>query len=87
MEKFRTEGIAWSKIKPVEIESETTNFVIINGRRSAKMSSYHCFFDTWQEAHDYLMLEAENALNTARRRLEEAQGKHGNIKGMKPPAP
>jgi hypothetical protein len=41
---------------------------------------------TWQEAHEVLMARAHSNLNHARLNLQRAQGLHGNILGMKPPA-
>lgn len=55
------------------------------GRRTAKRSNYDNYFDTWAEAHAFLMQEAASRVLAARRELEEARSHEGNVKGMKPP--
>ena len=69
-------------IRAVEIDRETESSVWVAGNRRKKEGA---FFNTWREAHDYLLSKAERSMEQARRSLEHAQGKYGNIKGMKPP--
>ena len=59
-------------ITPIKIvrETEKTVFLprsaLIGGeRRKSKMSTFTCYFDTWNEAHEYL-------LNSATRKLKQA---------------
>jgi hypothetical protein len=54
--------------------------------RVAKNTSYESYHDTWAEAHALLVRRAESAVLGARRNLELANAKLGNIKGMKPRA-
>lgn len=86
MNWFKTYRSVYSapRIDAVEIEKFSDSSVWVEGRRRARISTYDCYFPTWEEARDILMHDAEVELNHARRRLERAQGYHGNVKGMKP---
>jgi hypothetical protein len=74
-----------AEIKPVEVEKESASCVWVGGRRTNKVSSYDNYFGTWEEAHAYLITEAEKHVNSARLALERAKGAQGNVKGMKKP--
>lgn len=82
--KYRTSGFGKNPIEKIEVERETDSSVWIKGRRSVKDSSWLKYFDSWEDAHSFLLQKAEKNLISARRSLERAQGEHGNIKGMKP---
>lgn len=83
MKKFMT---MWDKITEVDVVGETAMFVKLHGgRKDAKMSSYKCYFDTWKEAHDHILEEAQIKVDSAKLSLERAKGKYGQIKGMKEP--
>ena len=84
MIKYKANRYLGGTIKQVEIERETASNLWVNGCRRAKKSSYDCFFDTWEEAHAYLLDLAEMKLESARRGLENAQGMYGNVKGLTP---
>ena len=64
MKKYKT--TKWNKdpVEEVEIEKETSVFVWIKGRRHKKETEYHYFFNTREEAFDYLIKQeiAEIAL-------------------------
>lgn len=49
-------------------------------------SRYRSYHKTWADAHAALLAKAAREVAAARLRLERAQGDHGRIKGMKPPA-
>ena len=69
MIKHKTTGLGWKNlIEKAEVERETESSVWIGGRRSAKISSYECYFDTFGEAKSYL-------LDMARKHLERANGR------------
>lgn len=88
-----------SKITAVEIIKETEKQVHIlvewedswskkkHSRvyRELKESQYHHWHDTWEEAHAYLMEQANRHVESIRLNLERAKGALGNIKGMKKP--
>ncbi len=50
-----------------------------------KETKYHRWFDTWQEAKDWLVSEAEKDVEGARRVLQAAHDRLGNAKGLKEP--
>jgi hypothetical protein len=88
------------KIEQVECSKVTEKSVFIvaeptwNGemyrfkkpQRENIVSGYRSYHKTWADAHAALLAKAERGLAGARRNLEHAQGEHGRIKGMKPPA-
>lgn len=89
--KWRT-GLS-AKIERIEVERETESCVWFTPRWSSggpvkhlKRTSYENYFDTWREAHAHLLAHATASLECARLHLAEAQVRHGNIVGMKPPA-
>lgn len=70
-------------IKPVEVERVTDNSVWVRGRRSNREGTYDGYFDSWEEARQFLLKKAQVKLDSARRHLEAAQSEYGNIKGLK----
>ncbi|MDY0227245.1 MAG: hypothetical protein RBR38_10490 [Desulfomicrobium apsheronum] len=67
MKKYRTNGRA---IAIVEAERETEQCVWVDGRRQAKKSDYYNFFDTWDDAHNFLKSCAQKEVLKARRQLD-----------------
>ena len=87
MIKFRTGGWDRNKlIEPIEIDRETDFSVFIGKERNAKRSSWHNYFDTWDDAKTFLLEHAESEAASCRRQLEVANGKLGNIRGLKKPS-
>jgi hypothetical protein len=92
--KYRTDHFA-DKIEKVEVLRETDACVYVPAtgyrksgsgeRRESKLSDYAQYHDTWADAHAYLLQKAERVVKSARQQLEAANGKLGNIKGMRPP--
>jgi hypothetical protein len=80
--KYKTR---WDEITPVECERETESCVYIKGRRYAKESSWENYHDSWADAHAFLVDNAQGNVDGLRLKLEQAKGKLGQIKGMKPP--
>ena len=82
MIKYRT---VLSKIEAIEIKRETDKqVVLLNGSRENKASSWGNWHDTWGAAHAFLVADAERDVEMKKVRLEQAKGKLGHIKGMKP---
>jgi len=87
MIKYRTR---FDKIEALEVDRETDKQVVLparNGFRSSrenKVSDWSNWHDTWEAAHSFLIAEAERDVASLRMRLEQAKGKLGNIKGMRP---
>jgi hypothetical protein len=72
-------------ITAVPVERETESSVWIKGRRQPKSSTFYCYFDTWQQAHEALIDAREKGVAMARRDLELANSYLGNVRGMKKP--
>jgi 2'-5' RNA ligase len=87
MIKYRT---AWNEIEALEVSRETKAQVVrvigshATERREAKRSEYYNWHDTWEDAHAFLIERAEAEVQALRNQLEQAKGRLGNIKGMKP---
>lgn len=93
MIKYKAEFSYSPSIKAVEVVRETAKQVTYlstwfgqTGESKANKQSYGVLFaDSWDEAHSFLLVEAEKVVASARRSLEIANSKLGNIKGMKKP--
>ena len=93
MERYRTGG--WKKeIEMVEIVKETNASVFMEREkmsgekelvRNAKRSQYTNYFNTWKEAHDFLIAEKRKAVLTATLRAHNLREELSNLKGMKQP--
>jgi hypothetical protein len=83
MEKYRTGGWGKNLIERVAVEKETESSVWINGRRNAKKTDYHSYFDTWDDAKRHLLTVAEKKVVGIRLNLERANDELGNIKGLR----
>ena len=85
MIKYRT-ATNGTKIEPFEVIKETEKTVFLGyGCRESKSSEHHAWHDTWEGARQFLLKEAEEKVASLRLQLERADGKVGNIKGMKNP--
>jgi hypothetical protein len=89
MKKYRTSRWNPAKIEEIEItrETEVSVFYKSPGSRTEscerKSADSHRWFNSWEEAHAYLVGEAERSVNNCRRMLETANGHLGNVKGMR----
>ncbi len=77
-----------ARIHAKEVLRETEKQVVLatsSGKESRehKESDWQNWFDTWKQAHDFLVLEAEKEVAVLRLKLQQANGNLGNIKGMK----
>ncbi|MEM7209603.1 MAG: hypothetical protein AAF434_17420 [Pseudomonadota bacterium] len=75
---------ALSKITAHIVERETDSSVWIKGRRRAKASNKHQYFDTWREAHEALQENQSNKVASALRRLEQAKERFHKINSLTP---
>lgn len=88
MIKYRTR---FDNIEALEVERETAKQVFLpatNGtraRREDKVSDRSNWHDSWDAAHAFLVANAERDVESLRMRLEQAKGRVGQIRGMKPP--
>ena len=85
-------------IESVRVVAETEKFVTVvkaaffgdetYTRREAKSSLFGCaFFDTWEEAKAHLISDQEQEVKNLRLQLERANGRLGQLRGMKNPSP
>ena len=90
MTKYKTSKYCMPiKIETVEIEKETACFVsyVYRGSliREAKRSDYTNYFDTWEEAKQFLLENAQARVDALEERLSEAEQKLATITELKPP--
>jgi len=78
MIKYKTGGYH-KEIEAVEIEKESEKSVWINGRTQLKHTSYHNYFDTWQQGKDFLVKEAQQKVDLCAKRLEYSQEKQAEL--------
>jgi hypothetical protein len=81
--KYKAFYYSHPEVEKVEVEKETELSVWIKGRREAKETQCSAFFDTFQEAKDFLIDVFEKKAQTVRRQLERTNGYIGNAKGLK----
>lgn len=74
-----------ARITPIEVDQETEKSVWIKGRRRSKEGGYVRFHDSWDDAHAFLLDREQKNVEAIRRQLDCANGKLGNVKGMKKP--
>ena len=83
MKKYRT----WYKdeIEPVEVESETEKFVVIDGRRSMKhpdRASDQHYHDTYEAARSFLRDDAKHKILMASQEMERQQARLEKIERL-----
>ena len=93
MIKYRaTWSLGGDVIREVEVLRETPKFVVLEydawGKkkesRYAKRGRYDNFFDTWEEAHQFLLDRATIKVEAFRLKLLRAQENLKRIEAMKP---
>ncbi len=83
MIKFKASTIG-NRIEKVEVVGETECFVKLpNGRKDAKRSEWQNYFDSFDDAKNYLIDKAQKRVDSLRTQLESANGELGQIKGIK----
>jgi hypothetical protein len=87
MIKYHARGITWGDpIEPVEVKSETPKFVTLaSGQRWAKTSQWDAYFDTWEEAYNFLHARASRAVTNANAVLEETVRRLKAIEALQKP--
>lgn len=86
--KFKASSIGPS-IERIEVISETDHFVSLASNyggkpnREKKITDWYGFFDSFEDAKKFLMDEADQRVRNARRQLELANSRLGNVKGIK----
>lgn len=77
--------LSFHEIRPFQVEKFTDSSVWIGGRRNVRLTNHMSYFPTWDEAHTHLLQRTKADLDSARQRLQRAQGLYGNVKGMQRP--
>lgn len=84
--KWRTSKYDNTRIDCVECERETDKFVWpLNGRRTAKITDWDMYHDTWEEAHEFLLIRANRAIDVAKKNIELASEHVVHLKSLKKP--
>jgi hypothetical protein len=85
MTKYLANNLWNPSIEQVEIERETDKSVFLGGgARRDKETADSIYTDTWAQSHSYLMTKAQIRVEQARRALETANSKLGNVEELKP---
>lgn len=95
MKKYKTTPYGQHAILETEIIRETEKCVYWSDpnlwrgkeQRCAKRSSYENYWDTWEEAHKYLMENAERNLESAKNSLSRAESRLKEVKNLKKETP
>lgn len=65
-------GNIGGKIDPVEVERFTDSSVFRKGHRYVRITTFECYYPTWQEAKNAIVQDKERKLDNARKNLERA---------------
>ena len=71
--------VQFDKIRKVEVISATKHFVTLPGgwkgkpNRDKKITSWRSYFQTWKEAHNHVLKQAQEALTAAKEGIKSAQ--------------
>jgi len=85
MIKYKTKewrGEPGARILKIECERETDKCIWIGNNRRLKITENERFFDTWKEAHEYILDLANNQVNRGILQLERMKGLLVNIYGL-----
>ena len=79
----------WCEIKAVQVERETEKSVWVVGQRGVdrrdRKASFGGFYETWEAARDAALEYCSGVVLSAQRRLDDAKGHMGNVKGWEKP--
>lgn len=91
MIKYKTTGLNWP-IEAVKIVRESEKSVwyenilgsgCVRLDQERKVSDYHQYHDTWQDAKDYLLGRARQKVESARARLVDAEDTLSKIEALR----
>jgi hypothetical protein len=89
MIKYKATDYDTPTIAAVEVVGETDKMVIVPtrgaSRKEKKETNYVFYADTFEDAKAWLVRNYEREVSAARRALEYANSKLGNVKGLKDP--
>ena len=81
--KYKAGHYCSKMIEEVLVERESESSVWVGGNRLAKMSTYDCYFDTWIQAKQHLVLKFQSKVDSARGRLNSALAELDRAKSLK----
>lgn len=92
MIKYRTGGSGREQIEALEVVKETAHYVTFvaewghrkSEHREKKDSGYYKWFDTWEEAHAYLLERAQGSVRNCSLSLDRARERLRRVEAMKP---
>jgi len=82
MIKYKTGGYN-ELIQKITIDRETETSVFFKGRIERKITNYHCYFDTFDEAKNYLIKEKEKEIEWAQIVLDRGKKELLEINNLK----
>ena len=82
IKKYRT-GSYGEPIEVVEVDRETEKSVWIKGHRNEKITNYHSYFDSWSEAHDYLVKKFRNEMSRSKAKYDGAKNRYQEVLSLK----
>lgn len=90
MIKYKASNYGYPRITTVEADAETEKTITLlrpSGKagRVNKQGMHESYFDSWQEAKQWLVQQHEQVVAIARLRLQRANDDLGNVKGLKEP--
>lgn len=81
MIKYRTQ---WDVIQAIEVAGETKSLIIMQtGIKERKRSDWRNWHDSWEEAHAFLVSNAEEKIARLQNHVSDAQKELAHIKAMK----
>jgi hypothetical protein len=69
-----------SEIRAIETERHTDSFVVVDGRRNGKNTEYHSWFDTEQEAREFLINFKQAHVDALEKKLADAKSELARAK-------
>lgn len=82
---FKAECLFGCSIKPVEVERQTDSSIWVDGKRMTRATRNYRYFDTWEEAHQWLRDKENLRVTVAERKLSDAKRRMELVMAMEPP--
>ena len=80
---IKYEAIITGEIRKLEIKKETDSFIVFkDGTRSAKNSSYCSYYDTFEEAKQWLIAYLDMRIQKYQSSLDQAKRKKQRVDNM-----
>ena len=77
-------GACMGEIQTIEVTKETDKTIVtIGGNRRFRDNSWCPIFDTWQQAHEWLISKAVERMESAQRQLKYAEENYNDIVNLK----